>query len=152
MGRAVKESLFTANLAVLFSVYMGYLFFILTPTFISLLGNIGTALLYAGFILAGISGFGWRFYPSATVFGLITVVVLSIVLVTGAVVFENFQNVLPVGSIGAEQGGQLNQIVNSGASAISLSEVVVIVAVAGLIIAALFTFMRYSSGRYIESA
>ena len=152
MGREVSGSFLTANLSLLFCVYIAYLFYILTPTFIDSIGNIGTALLYGAFILAGVIGFTWKLYPSTTVLAIVTIAVLGLVLILSSAILSIVSNSLPIGSIGAQQGAQLNQIVNTGASAIGLSEVVIIVTVAGLFIVALFFFMNYSAGRFIESS
>jgi drug/metabolite transporter (DMT)-like permease len=78
------------------------------------------------------------------VFGVVTVVILGIVLILGALVFFAFSNSLPTGLVTGAQQSTLNSIVATGASAISLLEVVLIVAAAGLIIAAVFAYMAIS--------
>jgi hypothetical protein len=75
------------------------------------------------------------------VFGVITVVVLGIVLILGALVFFAFSNSLPSGLVTGAQQSTLNSIVATGASSLALLEVVLIVAAAGLIIAAVFAYM-----------
>ena len=75
------------------------------------------------------------------VFGIVTVVIMGIVLILGALVFFAFSNSLPTGLVTGAQQSTLNSIVNTGASALSLLEVVLIVAAAGLIIAAVFAYM-----------
>ena len=75
------------------------------------------------------------------VFGVVTVVILGIVIILGALVFFAFANTLPTGLVTGAQQSTLNSIVNTGASALNLLQVVLIVAAAGLIIAAVFTYM-----------
>lgn len=75
------------------------------------------------------------------VFGVVTVVVLGIVLILGALVFFAFSNSLPTGLVTGAQNSTLNSIVGTGSSAIALMEVILIVAAAGLIIAAVFAYM-----------
>jgi ABC-type multidrug transport system permease subunit len=81
------------------------------------------------------------------VFGVVTVVVLGIVLILGALVFFAFGNSLPTGLVTGAQSSTLNSIIATGAAAISLLEVVLIVAAAGLIIAAVFTYMALGRRR-----
>lgn len=69
----------------------------------------------------------------------------------GYLIIGSFENALPVGSLTAEQGSQLNQIVSTGASAVGLSEVAIIVLIAGLIIAALFILMQFTTHQYYET-
>ena len=75
------------------------------------------------------------------VFGVVTVVVLGIVLILGALVFFAFSNTLPTGLVTGAQQSTLNSIVSTGSSSLQLLEVVLIVAAAGLIIAAVFAYM-----------
>ena len=150
MGQAIKESLLTANLAILFSVYIVYIFYIMTPSFTSLIGGVGTAVLYGALILAGIMGFVWRLYSSVLVAAVIGLGVLTVAIPLVYVMLTTIQGSLPTGSL--EQGQELSQLVNSGASSLGLSSVLVMVVGAGLIILAIFLFMNFASGRYIESA
>ena len=57
---------------------------------------------------------------------------------------------LPAGSLQAQQGQQLTQLVNAGGSAIGLGSVTVTVIGAGVIILAVFILMQFSTGRYKE--
>jgi hypothetical protein len=62
----------------------------------------------------------------------------------------SFSDALPTGSLQAQQGQQLQQIVNSSASALDLSSVSIVIVFAGIIILAIFLFFRFSTGRYQE--
>jgi hypothetical protein len=73
------------------------------------------------------------------------------IMYLGYLIVGSFENALPVGSLQAEQGSQLNQIVNSSASAIGLSNVMVIIAISVIIFAALFILMQFSTHQYYET-
>ncbi len=75
------------------------------------------------------------------VFGIVPVVVMGIVLILGALVFFAFGNSLPTGLVTGAQQSTLTSIINTGSAALTLLEVILIVAAAGLIIAAVFAYM-----------
>ena len=65
-------------------------------------------------------------------------------------IIGSFTNALPTGSLTAEQGQELNQLVNTGASALSLDSVTMTVVVTGAIILAIFVFFSFGTGKYKE--
>lgn len=75
------------------------------------------------------------------VFGIVTVVVMGIVLILGALVFFAFGNSLPTGLVTGAQQSTLTSIISTGSASLTLLEVILIVAAAGLIIAAVFAYM-----------
>jgi hypothetical protein len=81
------------------------------------------------------------------VFAVVSIVVLGIVLVLASIVFFAFGNSLPTGLVSASQQSTVNSIVSAGQSAIGLLEVTLIVAAAGVIIAAVFAFMGFGYHR-----
>jgi hypothetical protein len=80
---------------------------------------------------------------TAPVYGMISIVIMGMVLILGALVFFAFSNSIPTGLVTGAQQSTLNSIVNTGASALSLLEVVLIVAAAGLIIFTVLTYMSF---------
>ena len=62
----------------------------------------------------------------------------------------SFTNALPTGSLQAQQGQQLNQIVSTAASSLDLSSVAITVIGAGIIILAIFFVFSFGTGRYKE--
>ena len=84
-----------------------------------------------------------RRHATGLIFGVVSVVVLGMVLILGALVYFAFGNAIPTGLVTGAQVSTLNSIINTGASALSLLEVLLIVAAAGLIIAGVFTYMAF---------
>ncbi len=66
---------------------------------------------------------------------------MGIVLILGALVFFAFGNSLPTGLVTGAQQSTLTSIINTGSAALTLLEVILIVAAAGLIIAAVFAYL-----------
>ena len=62
----------------------------------------------------------------------------------------SFTNALPTGSLQEQQGQQLQTLVMSGASALDLSSVLMIVIAAAAIIFAIFFLFSFGAGRYKE--
>ena len=87
---------------------------------------------------------------TAPVYGMISIVIMGMVLILGALVFFAFSNSIPTSLVTGAQQSTLNSIVGTGASALSLLEVVLIVAAAGLIIFTVLTYMSF--GRRVLKA
>ena len=65
---------------------------------------------------------------------------------------KTVSNSLPTGSLASAQGQQLQQLINCGASALSLSSVSLTVVAAGIIILGIYFFMNFTTNRYMEQA
>ena len=152
MAVAKGGSLAAANLALFLSVYIGWTAYSAVPFLASQLGDIGAAVtLVMIFAAAGLGAMAALrislFVPLVIVLGTVVVVIPFGYLLTVTI-----GNSLPTGSIGAQQGQQLSQLVDTSASAIGLSSVILTAGAAAIIILAMFLFMRFTTGRYMESA
>lgn len=150
---AVKQgSLTGANLSLFLVVYVGWSAYSAIPFLTETLGEVGAALFFMGLFVS--AGFGatvamkWSLLiPSAIALSILTVTVPLAYVITTAL-----QNSLPVGSLEASQGEQLQQLVNSGSAALSLDSVTLTVIGAAMVLLAIFMFMRFTTGRYMEAA
>lgn len=81
------------------------------------------------------------------IFAVITIVVLGIVIILGALIFFAFGNSLPTGLVTGAQLSTLATIISTGSSSLQLLEVLLIVAAAGTIIAGIFVYMAVGRRR-----
>jgi len=81
------------------------------------------------------------------IFAVVTIVVLGIVIILGALIFFAFGNALPTGLVTGGQVSTLATIISVGSSSLQLLEVLLIVAAAGTIIAGIFVYMAVGRRR-----
>ena len=145
-------SLAGANLSLFFLVYLAWTVYSSVPFMTQTLGPVGAALALVGIFIG--AGFGalTALRVSLLVPIVITVGIVAIAVPLAYIITTSISDTLPSGGLGAAQGQQLQQLVSTGASALSLGAVSVTVLVAGLIILAVFFFMNFTTSRYAETS
>ena len=145
-------SLAGANLSLFFLVYLAWTVYSSIPFMTTELGAAGAAIVLAGIFIGAAFGALTALKVSLLMPAVIALGALTIVVPLAYVITSTVSNSLPTGSLASAQGQQLQQLVNSGASALSLSSVSLTVVAAGIIILGIYFFMNFTTNRYMEQA